>query len=218
MIKAVIFDMDGLLFDTELLYSEGLIYSASKCGIDMSIEETYHVIGKTTEDAREFYAEYYKDNPKIDGRILVDEQIKYVENILKTVGSKKKPFVDEVLQFLKDNDYKIGLASSGRISDIYNNLEKHGLEHFFDAIASGEEVELGKPNPDVFLLAARKLNIEPKNCLVLEDSLNGVIGANRAGMKSIMIPDLIEPNEIVLSMVEFVGQNLADVILFLKKK
>lgn len=67
-------------------------------------------------------------------------------------------------------------------------------------------------------MAAKKLNIEPKNCLVLEDSINGVIGANRAGMNSIMIPDLIEPNEIVLSMVEFVGQNLADVILFLKKK
>lgn len=119
---------------------------------------------------------------------------------------------------MKEEGYKIGLASSGNMSDIENNLSKHGLKKYFDVIASGEEVEFGKPSPDVFLLAAERLNISPKDCLVLEDSKNGIIAAQKAGMKSIMVPDIMSPDKDIMSITEIIVKNLYDVILFLKNK
>lgn len=217
-VKAVIFDMDGLMFDTEILSSKCLVKAAADYGVEMTIEETFPALGKTWEDTYTLFEEYYSDNPKIDGRQMVKNAQKYIDETLYTVGPDKKPYIEELLVFLRDNDYKVAVASSSNISDIDNNITRTDLKKYFDIIASGQEVENGKPHPDVFLLAAERLGVEPEKCLVLEDSRNGILGAVRANMKSIIIPDLYEPDSEVLDMVDFAVKDLGEVIKILNKR
>ena len=148
-IKAVLFDMDGLMVDTESLATEAFIYSAKKQGYKMTREETLLVLGFTTKSIYEFWENYFKDSD-VNGKQLVDDHYKYIENILFTTGPKKMPFIEELLIYLKDNNYKVAVASSSNMNHIVNNMKKTGLIKYIDELASGAEVKNGKPAPDVF--------------------------------------------------------------------
>ena len=193
-IKAVLFDMDGLMVDTESLATEAFIHSAKKQGYDMTKEETLLVLGFTTKSIYEFWENYFK-NSDVSGKQLVDDHYKYIENILFTTGPRKMPYIEELLKYLKESNYKVAVASSSNMDHIINNMEKTGLKKYIDEFASGAEVENGKPAPDIFLLAAERLGVKPENCLVLEDSKAGVIAGSSAGAKVIMVPDMFSPDE-----------------------
>ena len=167
-IKAVLFDMDGLMVDTESLSTEAFINSAKVQGYNMTKEETLKVLGFTKANIYQFWIDYFQGT-NVDGKKLVDDHYEYIENVLYTVGPEKMPYVEELLKYLKENNYKIAVASSSDTADIKNNLEKTKLEKYIDEIASGAEVENGKPAPDVFLLAAKRLGVDAKDCLILED-------------------------------------------------
>ena len=107
----------------------------------------------------------------------------------------KKPGCREILSFFRKREYAIAMGSSSPMKQICTNLEITGLSSFFDALASGEEVKQGKPAPDIFLLAAKKLGISPDRCYVFEDSPNGIRAAFAAGMKPVMVPDLMPVTE-----------------------
>ena len=179
-IKAVLFDMDGLMVDTESLATEAFIHSAKKQGYEMTREETLLVLGFTTKSIY-----------------------------------KKMPFIEELLIYLKDNNYKVAVASSSNMNHITNNMEKTGLVKYIDELASGAEVKNGKPAPDVFLLAAERLGVKPEECLVLEDSKAGVIAGSTAGAKVIMVPDMFEPDEICKEKAYKIVENLGEVIKLL---
>lgn len=195
MIKAVLFDMDGLMFDTESLSTKALIKAAKLQNYAMSVAETHLVLGYKRESIYNFYENYFSDK-KVDGRKLVEDHYQIQEEVLYSAGPDKMPYLDELLAYLKANDYKIAVASSSNLADIKNNLIKTGVAHYIDVIASGEEVANGKPAPDVFLLAAKRLGLDVKDCLVLEDSLFGVEAGYTAGAKTIMIPDSVQPDDI----------------------
>lgn len=216
-IKAVLFDMDGLMFDTEKLSTQAYIKAAEKQGYKMSVEETHLVLGFNVESTYKFFEQYFEklDNG-VDGKKLVDYHYEYIENILYTKGPDKMPYLDELLDYLKENNYKIAVASSSDLDHIKNNLEKTGVNHYIDVIASGEEVENGKPAPDVFLLAAERLNISPENCLVLEDSKFGIQAAHSANMRVIMVPDSIEPDEEIKKLTYKIVANLSEVVTILE--
>lgn len=216
-IKAVLFDMDGLMFDTEKLSTQAYIKAAEKQGYKMSVEETHLVLGFNVESTYKFFEQYFEklDNG-VDGKKLVDYHYEYIENILYTKGPDKMPYLEELLDYLKENNYKIAVASSSDLDHIKNNLEKTGVNHYIDVIASGEEVENGKPAPDVFLLAAERLNISPENCLVLEDSKFGIKAANSANMRVIMVPDSIEPDEEIMKLTYKIVANLSEVVTILE--
>ena len=125
-IKAVLFDMDGLMVDTESLATEAFIHSAKKQGYKMTREETLLVLGFTTKSIYEFWENYFKDSD-VNGKQLVDDHYKYIENILFTTGPKKMSFIEELLIYLKDNNYKVAVASSSNMNHITNNMEKTGL-------------------------------------------------------------------------------------------
>ncbi|WAW14513.1 HAD family hydrolase [Peptostreptococcus equinus] len=108
------------------------------------------------------------------------------------------------------------MASGSNNDHIINNIEKNDVSGYFDVIASGEEVQNGKPSPDVFLLAAQKLNINPENCLVLEDSSNGIEAAKAAGMYRIMVPDSYQPDEKVRQESNAIVDNLYEVRFYLE--
>ena len=216
-IKAVLFDMDGLMVDTESLATEAFIHSAKKQGYDMTKEETLLVLGFTTKSIYEFWENYFK-NSDVSGKQLVDDHYKYIENILFTTGPRKMPYIEELLKYLKESNYKVAVASSSNMNHIINNMEKTGLKKYIDEFASGAEVENGKPAPDVFLLAAERLGVKPENCLVLEDSKAGVIAGSSAGAKVIMVPDMFKPDEECKERTYRIVGNLGEVISILEEK
>ena len=216
-IKAVLFDMDGLMVDTESLATEAFIHSAKKQGYDMTKEETLLVLGFTTKSIYDFWENYFK-NSDVSGKRLVDNHYKYIEDILFTTGPRKMPYIEELLKYLKNSNYKVAVASSSSMNHIINNMEKTDLKKYIDECASGAEVENGKPAPDVFLLAAKRLGVKPEECLVLEDSKAGVIAGSSAGAKVIMVPDMFKPDEVCKEKAYRIVNNLGEVISILEEK
>ena len=214
-IKAVLFDMDGLMVDTESLSTEAFINSAKAQGYNMTKEETLKVLGFTKANIYQFWIDYFQGT-NVDGKKLVDDHYEYIENVLYTVGPEKMPFVEELLKYLKENNYKIAVASSSDTADIKNNLEKTKLEKYIDEIASGAEVENGKPAPDVFLLAAERLDVDPKDCLILEDSKAGIKAGKASGAMVFMVPDMFTVDEECEDTADRILTNLGEVIEILE--
>lgn len=216
-IKAVLFDMDGLMVDTESLSTEAFINSAKAQGYNMTKEETLKVLGFTKANIYQFWIDYFQGT-NVDGKKLVDDHYEYIENVLYTVGPEKMPYVEELLKYLKENNYKIAVASSSDTADIKNNLEKTKLEKYIDEIASGAEVENGKPAPDVFLLAAKRLGVDPKDCLILEDSKAGIKAGKASGAMVFMVPDMYTVDKECEDIADRILTNLGEVIEILEGK
>lgn len=216
-IKAVLFDMDGLMVDTESLSTEAFINSAKAQGYNMTKEETLKVLGFTKANIYQFWIDYFQGT-NVDGKKLVDDHYEYIENVLYTVGPEKMPYVEELLKYLRENNYKIAVASSSDTADIKNNLEKIKLEKYIDEIASGAEVENGKPAPDVFLLAAKRLGVDPKDCLILEDSKAGIKAGKASGAMVFMVPDMFTVDKECEDTADRILTNLGEVIGILEGK
>lgn len=216
-IKAVLFDMDGLMVDTESLSTEAFINSAKAQGYNMTKEETLKVLGFTKANIYQFWIDYFQGT-NVDGKKLVDDHYEYIENVLYTVGPEKMPYVEELLKYLKENNYKIAVASSSDTADIKNNLEKTKLEKYIDEIVSGAEVENGKPAPDVFLLAAKRLGVDPKDCLILEDSKAGIKAGKASGAMVFMVPDMYTVDKECEDTADRILTNLGEVIEILEGK
>ena len=216
-IKAVLFDMDGLMVDTESLSTEAFINSAKAQGYNMTKEETLKVLGFTKANIYQFWIDYFQGT-NVDGKKLVDDHYEYIENVLYTVGPKKMPYVEKLLKYLRENNYKIAVASSSDTADIKNNLEKTKLEKYIDEIASGAEVENGKPAPDVFLLAAERLDVDPKDCLILEDSKAGIKAGKASGAMVFMVPDMFTVDKECEDTADRILTNLGEVIGILEGK
>lgn len=216
-IKAVLFDMDGLMVDTESLSTEAFINSAKAQGYNMTKEETLKVLGFTKASIYQFWIDYFQGT-NVDGKKLVDDHYEYIENVLYTVGPEKMPYVEELLKYLRENNYKIAVASSSDTADIKNNLEKTKLEKYIDEIASGAEVENGKPAPDVFLLAAKRLGVDPKDCLILEDSKAGIKAGKASGAMVFMVPDMFTVDKECEDTADRILTNLGEVIEILEGK
>lgn len=216
-IKAVLFDMDGLMVDTESLSTEAFINSAKAQGYNMTKEETLKVLGFTKANIYQFWIDYFQGT-NVDGKKLVDDHYEYIENVLYTVGPEKMPYVEELLKYLRENNYKIAVASSSDTADIKNNLEKTKLEKYIDEIASGAEVENGKPAPDVFLLAAKRLGVDPKDCLILEDSKAGIKAGKASGAMLFMVPDMFTVDKECEDTADRILTNLGEVIGILEGK
>lgn len=216
-IKAVLFDMDGLMIDTESLSTEAFINSAKAQGYNMTKEETLKVLGFTKASIYQFWIDYFQGT-NVDGKKLVDDHYEYIENVLYTVGPEKMPYVEELLKYLRENNYKIAVASSSDTADIKNNLEKTKLEKYIDEIASGAEVENGKPAPDVFLLAAERLGVDAKDCLILEDSKAGIKAGKASGAMVFMVPDMFTVDKECEDTADRILTNLGEVIGILEGK
>lgn len=189
----VIFDMDGLLFDTELVYYESTQKIADEMGIPYTKELYMDFIGVSDEEVKEHYHQIYQEF----GKEKVDEFIRRsYEDTYKVFASGGVPLKDGVLELLDYLDQaKIPrvVASSNVRSAIELLLSKAGIQDRFSGILSAEDVTRAKPDPEIFKKAAAFLGTKPEKTLVLEDSKHGIMAANTAGIPVIMIPDLIEP-------------------------
>lgn len=190
MKQGAIFDMDGLLFDTEQMYRDSWKQSAQQFGLVHNPDFPRAVCGSSGAHMREIILQYY---PQVDAKAFADDCILRVERELETHVPEKSG-VRDILQYFKQHGVRVAVASSSKRATVLHNLKQADIFSYFDAIVSGDQVTHGKPAPDIFLLAAQQIGCEPENCYVFEDGTNGIRAGAAAGCTTIMIPDLTPPN------------------------
>lgn len=208
--KAVIFDMDGVLFDTERLCIKAWDYAGEKLNIKRTGDMVFKTLGVNVKTVNKILKEEYGENFDIDVfRKYCDE---YMQNFFTNNSTPVKKGLYNILKYLKDNNYKIALASSSSKNTVMRNLKSAQITEYFDVIVSGDMVKKSKPEPDIYLNAAQLLNISPAECYAIEDSKNGLLSAHRAGCKTIMVPDLWHGDEESDSLIYAKCDDLDEVI------
>lgn len=189
MINTVLFDMDGLLLDTEPLWGESMLRIAGKHRIPITAERFKETTGLRIYEVTDYWAVKYPWEGQT-ASFVADEILDDIIELSKQRG-RVLPGIEHALQLLQANNYKIGLASSSPMRMIQALTDYFGISHYFDCITSADSVELGKPHPAVFLHCAKELGATPLQCAVLEDSVNGMIAGKSARMKVIVVPDAV---------------------------
>lgn len=180
-VNAVIFDMDGVLVDSEGFWQEAEYEVFSALGVQLSDELCLQTRAMTTSEVAQFW---YKRNPWEDIPLEEVEQ-KVISSVINRI-QQQPCAIEGVLSFvehLKQNGFKVGLATNSPYGIIPPVLEKVGVKDLFDAISSADEVQEGKPDPAIYLLTAEKLGVSPEKCIAIEDSASGARAAHLAGMK-----------------------------------
>ncbi|WP_297994778.1 HAD family phosphatase [uncultured Clostridium sp.] len=207
-IKAIIFDMDGVIFDTEMVYLKVWSKVFEKYGYKMTKEIYTSVLGTGRENVKKVFVNNYGSNLPIDDMYKEKD-----ENLAKEIekGVALKAGAYEILKYLKENDFKIALATSAISKRAFKQLKQANIYKFFDAVVCRDEVEKTKPNPDIFLKAADKLNVNKSECIVIEDSSAGIKAAFNAGMIPIHVIDLKDADSDILEMAYKSFNNLNDI-------
>lgn len=212
MVGSVVFDMDGVLFDTEKIYTAAL----RRVGKIMDIPDIEDAVTKTVglnsvDNRKYFFAKYGEDFPHTE---FLRHTGEIFHEIIDRDGVPVKPGAVEILEYLKSIGCKIGLATStGRTSTI-NHLTLAGIVDYFQVIVTGDMIIEGKPNPEIYLTVCSQLGVSPEDTFAIEDSFNGVRAALNAGMKTIMVPDLVQPTEDLESQLYKKFDSLLDVKFF----
>lgn len=186
MIKAIIFDLDGVIVDTAIFHYQAWKRLANEYGFDFTLEHNERLKGVSRLESLDILLsvggiEIKSDEEK--NRIANKKNEWYREYILKMTPNDILPGVKNFLVDLKNSNYKIAIGSSSKNTNTL--LERIGFDTFFDAVVDGLQISKSKPDPEVFLKAAQKLDVDPKNCIVFEDAVAGIEAAKRAGMIAI---------------------------------
>lgn len=206
--SAVVFDMDGLLFDTEALWQEALLSAAAEGGREIPDEVYSKSIGVRRSQCRGLFTAHFGEDFPFD-----DFYADWRRQFWLVAESKLalKPGVAELLDLLDQSGLPRAIATSSSRTTAERHLAAHRLTGRFDALVCRGEYDQGKPAPDPFLKAAEKLGVQPHLCLALEDSHVGVCSASAAGMMTVMVPDLLEPTEDIYTLCAFVARDLHEV-------
>lgn len=202
---AIIFDMDGLLFDTEALYLEASKLAAKEQGYIVSSQILAGTIGLTWNESKILLLEHFGADFAVDEFVTV--WLTHFDAIAATRLSLK-PGVVELLDLLDALEIPRAIATSSAHQAVQHHLTAHNLHGRFHEIIGFGDYVASKPAPDPFLKAAERLGVEPRLCLALEDSHNGVRSASSAGMITVMVPDLVEPTDEIRGLCAFVVPDL----------
>ncbi len=214
MIRAVIFDMDGLMIDSERVTYECFRKYLKDKDMDMTEEFYITLLGQTIKVCKQKVLDQFgKDFPYED---CVNQVHEMLDERLLIEGVPIKKGLIELLKYLKENHYKMIVATSSERIRVDKILKNAGiLEFFYDSIC-GDEVENGKPNPEVFLKACEKLGVRVDEALVLEDSEAGIQAAFDGGIKVICVPDMKYPEEKYKKMATLVCDDLSEAETYIK--
>jgi HAD superfamily hydrolase (TIGR01509 family) len=192
-VAAVVLDMDGLMLDTEPIYKATWQQAAAELGCDLTDAFYLHLFGRRTEDCeRELVAHF---GPRFDVHAFRPRWLALWRARAATDGLKTKPGLDAFLSFVESRQVPMAVATSTEAAFVEFCLRQAGLAGRLPLRVTGDQVAHGKPAPDVYLEAARRLGVEPRLCVALEDSDAGTMSASRAGMMAIQIPDLKPPSD-----------------------
>ncbi|MEQ2579124.1 HAD family hydrolase [Hominiventricola aquisgranensis] len=212
--QAVVFDMDGVIFDTERLVIEFWKEVAKKHNIPNVEHTCIQCLGTNRVRTREIFLENYgADFPFDPYRAEVTELF---NTHYKGVPLPTKPGIRELLNYLQEQDIKVGLASSTAQHLVRDEIGTAGLLPYFQTLVCGDMVEHSKPAPDIFLKACEILNADPTKSIAIEDSFNGIRSAHCAGMTPIMVPDQVQPTDEIRTLAFHVMPSLLDVLNWLK--
>ena len=209
-IQGVIFDMDGLMFDTEPVWGACWTSVCAKVGLEVPDGMVEAVRGRSGETMIATVREYLGPDAPVEW--LWEQEKEAVREAIEREGVSKKGGLDELLTYLHDCQIPAAVASSSPKAQIEANLARHGIAGYFDVIVSGESLGKSKPDPAIFLEAALLLGTEPRRTIVLEDALTGVEAGWRGGFITIMVPDLTPPDEKARRRATAIVDRLDDVI------
>ena len=208
-IKAIIFDMDGVMFDTERLYEEAFAITAKKWGYESEVTEEFikSFKGKKKEVIKAMYKQLLdkisieRTGKEFDANKHIKQVLDYLDNYIENNGMPIKNGLIELLQYARNNNIKVAIGTSEKFERVQFYLDKANIDKdIFDAIVCGDMVENGKPAPDIYLKACEEIDVKPENAIVCEDAQNGIIAAYRAGAKPVMIIDRIKPTDEIRSL------------------
>lgn len=216
IIKGVIFDLDGVLVDSEELHYLAWVEVLKPLGLNFSKKEFFDYTGKQIDiTAGELIK---KHNLKSSKEKLFLQRRRTAIKLFKNSDVKLMPYAKNAVSFLaKENKVKLGLASGGIKKIVIMKLKNAGLYRFFLTVVAGDDVKRGKPHPDTYLLAAKKMKLKPKDCLALEDTQFGVESAKSAGLFCFAIPNEHSRRQ-NFSKADKVFKNLKEAVRFIKKK
>ena len=205
---AIIFDMDGLLFDTETLYQEAILLAAAEGGHEIAVDVFNRTVGLPWAESRALLLSHFGEAFRVD-----EFQATWVRHfwVIAETRLALKPGALELLDTLDQFRLPRAIATSSSRRTVERHLTAHNLMGRFEEIVAHGDYDRGKPAPDPFLKAAERLGVEPRLCLALEDSHNGIRSASSAGMMTVMVPDLLEPTDEIRALCIFVARDLHDV-------
>ena len=215
IIEAAIFDLDGLMLDTEIVSYQGWKRACRDFGFVLD-DDTYHkIIGLIVPDMEPIFKDAF--GPGFPLEQANQKRLQYMYDHFEKFGVTFKPGLLSLLEFLERAGIRKAVATSSCRESAMKKLTAGGLIDRFRVIITGDDVRSGKPAPDIFLAAAKRLNTPVERCLVFEDSENGVYAAYSADMSVIMIPDVKQPAEEVAALAFKIFPSLADAIPFLQE-
>jgi HAD superfamily hydrolase (TIGR01509 family) len=193
MTQGIIFDMDGLMLDTEKLLARYWIQAAQEAGFPMKMENVLGIRSLSAIYAKPKLQHIFGDG--FDYESIRSRRRELTAEHLRKHGIPKKAGLDELLQYLKESGRRIAVATATDRERTEMYLTQAEVYHYFDALICGDMVVRGKPDPEIYLTACDALELFPEECMALEDSPNGILSAHTAGCKAVMVPDLSEPDE-----------------------
>lgn len=214
-INAVVFDMDGVIFDSEKLVVECWVETANRYGVVGVEKMCKECLGLNRLAAKEKFLKHYGQDFPYDS--YKQEMSDLYHKRAREGALVMKVGVVELLTFLKENDIKIALASSTRKQVVTWELTDAGIIDYFDEIVCGDMVSKSKPDPEIFLKACELLEVEPHEAFAIEDSYNGIRAAYAGGLRPIMVPDLAEPTKEMEELSEVILPSLIEVISYVNR-
>lgn len=210
MVSGIIFDMDGVLIDSERQSNEGWLWAAGQLGVDMPMWLIDSFKGAPAELCCKFFDDYYKG--VIDYWEAKELRTQHVYKIRETEGIPVKKGVKDIFEYIRNNGLKCAVATSTRRESAEKTLHEIGVWDYLDEVVYGDEVERGKPEPDIFLRAAKAIGVNPSEAVVVEDSINGIKAGYAAGMRVVHIPDTIAIDDDIRKLTYMVCDDLNGLI------
>ncbi len=214
MLRAAIFDMDGLLLDTEKLLARYWMQAAREQGFPMTLSHVLSIRSLAAPLAKKKLQGYFGTDFAYES--IRERRRELTAAHLDHYGIEVKPGAVELLHFLQDKQIATAVATATDRERTEKYLQIVGLRSYFDCLVCGDMVTKGKPDPEIYLTASRILGFAPEDCLALEDSPNGVLSAYTAGCRTVMVPDLSKPDSETLAMLTACVEDLTRVIPLLE--
>ena len=214
MIRALVFDMDGLMFETERLGLKAWEYGGRQLHVDIGEHVVRQMLGMNQEGLRQFLKGRFGEQFDFDR--CFRHWGEYMRKTIEEQGVPLKRGLVPLLGYLKANGYRAAMATSSNRPMVLWYLEKAGVGGYFDEIITGDSIRHGKPAPDIYQKAAEALLLAPEECMALEDSLGGICSAYSAGMKPVMVPDLVLPTSEIEPLLYALVDSLDEVIPLLE--